>query len=664
MDIKQKIIAELQTKNFPNLKFLYSKEVLDIATEILEDFLLEEKKDFHNRLKLSDNNITFDIFNEESNLEYFWNLLNHLNEVNSSDIIRRIIEDFEPKLTEFSNEVSYSKRNYEMLEILFKSWDLDFHQEKIIEDDIKNYKIRWINLWEKDQNELKKINLELSELSTKFSNNVLDSEKEFEYFLDNDEFLKEFPESDLENAKNLAKKKWKLGFAFDSSTSNHISIMKYCSSSIIRKYFSDKHSLFASSGKYDNRKIVLKIIDLRNSKAKILWYKNYWELSLEFKMAKNSKEVIDLLTNISNKAKNKALKEIEEIKNFFQLESINSWDMAYYSRILKEKKYKLDDKELKQYFEFENTKNALFETVKKLYDIEMKPIKVEWIYDDDVEVYEVYKDGIFISYFMWDYFYNKNKRNWAWAEEIRCRHENKKSIVINNMGFVKSETWKTLLTLSEVETLFHEFGHAIHSMLSKSKYSDLSWFYVEMDFVELPSQILEKWWTDITSINNVASHYKSWKKLSKEMLDSLEKLKYFGMWNFVLWQNTYAICDMMFHSWEKFKDVADLDKKFLDKVNSLSIFKKDDNYKMYCSFGHIFSWGYSAGYYSYMWADIIVDEIWNIFKNNWIYDKKTALKFEQTILWAWSIKKASEMFKDFMWREIEIEPFLIEKWLI
>jgi peptidyl-dipeptidase Dcp len=337
--------------------------------------------------------------------------------------------------------------------------------------------------------------------------------------------------------------------------------------------------------------------------------------------------------------------------------------MWYYARILKEKKYKLDDKKLKKYFEFNNTQKALFETVQKLYWIEMKKIDFEWKYDKNVEFYGVYKDWKFISYFMWDYFFNPDKRSWAWADELRSRFWNKKSIVINNMSFIKPKSGATLLTLWEVTTMFHEFGHWIHSMLSKSKYSDLSGFWVERDFVELPSQILEKWASDDLTIQNVAKHYKTWEKLSSDLFEALKRLNHFWTWGFVLWQNTYSVTDMMFYSWEKFENIEDLDKKYLEKINSLSIFKKEENYKQYCSFSHIFAGWYSAGYYSYMWADIIVDEIWAEFKKNWVFDKKTAKRFEEKILWAGSIKKASEMFEDFMWRWVSIEAFLREKGL-
>ena len=675
-ELKQKIISELEREGLPNLKFLFSEEVLNIAEELLLEFLEEEKKDFSEKLKLDNSKINFDLFEEESKMSYFWSLLNHLSNVKSSDKVREIIENIEPKLTEFWNEISYSKRFFEMFEYCLENCSLNEEETKIIKDTVKNYKIRWINLNKEKQEELKKISLELSELTTKFSNNVLDSEKEFEYFLETDEFLKELPESDLENAKILYKEKsphlaspkgrgikgkQNIWYAFDSSASSYIAIVKYCSNSEIRKHFVDAHSSFASSWKFDNRENVLKIIDLKDRKAKILWYKNYAELSLEFKMAESPKQVIELLSDLSQKAKPKALEEIEEIKEYFNLREINSWDMSYYSRILKEKKYSFDDKKLKEYFEFNNTQKALFETVEKLYWIKMEKIDEEdKKYDENIEIYKVYKWKKFISYFIGDYFYNPDKRSGAWADELRDRFWEKKSIVINNMSIIKNKNWKTLLRLWEVTTLFHEFGHAIHSMLSKSNYSDLSGFWVEWDFVELPSQLLEKWASDELTIKNIAKHNETWEELSDELFEALKKLKYFGSWNFVLWQNTYWVVDMMFYSWEKFSSIEELDKKFLNKVNELSIFEKEDSYKMYCSFSHIFAGGYSAWYYSYRWADIIVEEIWAEFKKNWIFDEKTAQKFEEKILWAGSIKKASEMFEDFMGRWVEIDAFLKE----
>ncbi len=664
MNIKQKVILELEKKEFPDLKFLFSWEVLDIALKILEELLKEEKDDFEKKLKLKDEKISFEIFHEDGILGDFWSYLNHLNSVNSGEKIRKIVEDFEEKITEFSNEVAYNKRFFDMLVYCLEKCELDIEQKRIISESVKAYKLRWIALPKEKQEELQKINLELSKLSTNFSNNVLDDEKQFEYFLEDAEFLKEFPESDLQNARDLAEKKARKWYAFNSSDSSFFSVMKYCSSSEIRKHFSVEFSKFASSWKYDNRENILQILKLKNKKAQILWYKNYAELSLEYKMADSPKQVIDLLADLTKKAKPKALKEIDEIKDFFDLKEINSWDMSYYSRILKEKKYKLNEEKLKQYFEFENTKKALFETVWKLYWIEMRFLENVEKYNENIEIYEVYKNWEFISYFIWDYFYNENKRSWAWNNEIRDKFGEKRSIITNTMAFVKSKNWKTLLTIWEVETLFHEFGHAIHWMLSKSKYSELSGYWVEWDFVELPSQLLEKWAVGKEAIENVAKHYKTWENITDDLLESLEKLKNFWTSNFILGQNMYSIIDLMLHWEEKFENIDDLDKKFLDKINELSIFKKDDSYKKHCSFTHIFDWAYAAGYYSYMRADIIVDEIWQQFKKNGVYDKEIAKKFEQKILGAWCVKDASEMFEDFMWREVKIDAFLKEKGLV
>jgi len=661
--LKQKVLQELNTKDFPNLKFLFSDEVLDIAEELLLELLEKEKQQFENDLKLKDKDINFDIFVRKSDLYAFWYYLSHLSWVNDSDKIREIKDAVLPKLVDFSNEISYSKRNFEMLKYCLSNCNLDEEQKKIIEDEIKDYEIRWIALEKDKQEQLKKISLELSELSKDFSKNVLDSEKEFEYFLESDEYLKEFPESDLANAKALAEKKWKKWYAFDSSFWSYLAIMKYCSNSDVRKHFYIEWTKFASSWEFDNREIVLKIIKLKDQKAKLLWYKNFAELSLEKKMANSPEEVMDLLGNISKKAKNKAKIEVEELKNYFDLEEINPWDISYYSRKIKQEKYDLDERKMKSYFEFENTKKALFDTIKKLYNVEMKPLETDWKYDKDVEVYEVYKDWKLISYFIWDYFYNENKKSGAWANDLRSKSEDRIPVVINVMGVVKSKESETLMTLWEVETMFHEFGHALHVMLSKSKYSELSWFGVEWDFVELPSQLMEKWVSDELTIKNISKHYKTGEVLSDDLFEAYKKLEHFWTWNHTLWQNIYAITDMMFYSWTEFKDVEDLDKKYLDKVNELSLFKQPESNKRYASFSHIFAGWYSAGYYSYMWADIIVEEIWSEFKKNWIFDKQTAKKFEEKILWAGSIKKASEMFKDFMGREVQIDAFLKAKWL-
>lgn len=309
--------------------------------------------------------------------------------------------------------------------------------------------------------------------------------------------------------------------------------------------------------------------------------------------------------------------------------------------------------------------NYLHTLVWNIYWLELKQINIE-TYSSDVRVYEVYKDNKLISYYLLDPFYRETKRPWAWADNLRSKDyiNDKLPIVVNVCNFQKVEGSPVLLTLWDVETLFHEFWHALHEMLSESKYSELSWFNVEWDFVELPSQLHENWVSDKESLRKLSKHYKTWEALNEEILDNLEKLETYMAWNFVARQNEFALLDMYLYSEEVPENIEELDKKTLDLANKYWVFKREDDYKMYASFNHIFGWGYAAWYYSYMWAEILEKDIWEEIKKHWIFNREIWEKFIKTILWQWTRKKASELFKDFMWREVDNKAFMKNKWLI
>jgi Zn-dependent oligopeptidase len=217
--------------------------------------------------------------------------------------------------------------------------------------------------------------------------------------------------------------------------------------------------------------------------------------------------------------------------------------------------------------------------------------------------------------------------------------------------------------MRDVETLFHEFWHALHEMLSVSKYSELSWFWVEWDFVELPSQIHENWVSERKSLEKLSSHYKTWKKLDNSFLDKLDELKTFMSWVFVVRQNEFALLDMYLYSEEIPETIKKLDEKTLELSNKFWIFKRKENYKMYCTFNHIFGWGYAAWYYSYMWAEILEADIFEKIKEMWMFKRETWEKFLETVLGQWTKKPARELFFDFMWREVNNKAFMKRKWL-
>lgn len=664
-NLKNKIILELEKKEFPDLEFLFSEEVLDNSLDFLRELLEEEKQKFEKLLKTKKENINFDIFEDDWNLSYFWHLLNHLQWVNSGDKINGIIDEFEPEYIDFANEISYSKDYFDMLVFCLENCDLDEEQTRIMEERIKSFKLRWINLEKEKQEKLKEISKKLSKLSQDFTNNIVKDKKKWTYHIDDFEIIKDLPEASLSQAKKIAEKEKKEWYIFSSDPNLMWDIMEYCSSSKVRKDFLDASVSFASSWEFDNREIVLEILKLKKEKSDILWYKNYAELSLVRKMADSPEQVLELIEWISKKSKKKAEIEIETLKKYFSLEDLKSWDVSYYSSKYKKEFYNIDNKEIKKYFEFDEVLKYLHSLVEKLYSLELKQVEVP-SYDKDIKIYEVYRNDKLISYYFLDAFYREAKRPWAWADNIRTKdYINEKIPVITNVcNFQNIKVWENLLSMRDVETLFHEFWHALHEMLSESKYSELSGFWVEWDFVELPSQIHENWVGERESLKKLASHYKTWKSLSEEVLDKLDDLKTYNSGLFVTRQNEFALLDMYLHTLEVPKNIWELDKKTLDLSNKFWIFKRWEDYKMYTSFGHIFGWGYSAGYYSYMWAEILEADVFEKIKEMWMFNRETWEKFVNTILWQWTRKPAKDLFFDFMWREVSDEAFLKRKWLI
>ncbi len=669
-NIKWQIIEQLKSEWFPDLKFIYSDEALIIASEILEELLEIEKEKFRELLARENKNLHFDLLEDDGVLDFYWSLLNHLQNVDNTEKIRKIIDYFRPKLQDFSNYVAYNRDYFDKLVYIEKNNILDSDQKRLMKLRIKSFKDRWIDLDKDSQDKIKQINKDLSKLSNDFNNNIVDSEAEFEYLITNGEIIKDLPNEILQSAKNNALEKKKEGYLFDSDPTSYQNIMKYCSDPKVREDFAIANYSFASSGKYDNRENILNILKLKSQKASLLWYKNFAELSLNSKMADSPEQIFELIEGISKKAREKANTEIEELKKYFDLEEINSSSLAYYSTKYKQEKYEIDDKEIKKYFEFENTLDYLHNFVSYFYGIELRKID-PLLYNEDIRAYEVYKDDKFISYYFLDPFYRKNKRPWAWADDLRSKNYDipeldikaKNPIVINVCNFAKNPDGKTILSMWDVETLFHEFGHAIHEMLSESKHSALSWFEVEWDFVELPSQIHENWVCDRESLEKLAKHVDTWEKISENLLNKLDSLRTYMSWTFVSRQNEFALLDMSLYSSVVPETIKDLDKKALGIVNKYSIFKRWDDYKMYCSFGHIFWGGYSAGYYSYMWAEIIEADVFARIKEMWMFDRETWDKFVSTILWQWTRKKATELFYDFMWREVDNTAFMERKGL-
>lgn len=663
--MKDKIIQELKKSEFPDLAFLFSQWALEVAPEILKELLEIDKKEFEELLTKPNEEITFDSFEDEGLLDYYWSLLNHYQNVNNNDQMRKIIEDFRPELQDFWNYVTYNKNYYEKTKYCFENCDLNADQKRALEIRLKGFKDSGIDLPEEEKNKLKELNKIWAKLSNDFSNNIVDDEVTFEYIIEDFEVIKDLPEDILNNAKKAAEEKNKSGYLFDADPSSYVAILKYCSDANIRKDFEKIQNSFASKWKFDNREIILNILKNKKQKAGILWYKNYAQMSLNSKMADSPEQVFELIQGISKTAKTKAIEEREELKKYFNLTEINSYDMGFYSRKYKEEKYNLDEKELKKYFKYENVLEYLHTFVKQFLGIEMIEISTS-VYSESVKTYEVYRNGEKIAYYLLDAFYSKEKRGWAWADNLREKSNfwgiEKLPMVINCCNFLQTD--ETLLSIRDVETLFHEFGHAIHEMISQSPLSELSGFNVERDFVELPSQLLENWVGNNNSLIKLAKHYQTGETLPDSVMKTLDELDTYMSANGVLGQNTYSLLDMHLYSEEVPENIQELDKKTLDIVNKYWITQRGEDYKMYCSFSHIFGWGYSAGYYSYMWAEILEADVFDTIEQQGMFDPKVGQKLVDTLLGQGTRKPAAELFKDFMGREVSNQAFMKRKGLV
>ncbi len=671
--ISQEIRSKLDNPGFPDFQFFVQDAVLDASLDTLRTLLAEEKKDFETLIKKPIEQITFDDLEDDSLLDYFWAILNHLESVSSSEKTRQIINTFMPEMQDLGNEIAYSKAYFDRIKYLFENADLDSDQKRVLELSLQGFRDRGIDLPEDQQNRVKDLNKKLAQLSEKFTHNIVDEEKTFSYTVENFDDVKELPEDILKKYEKDGK------WIFDADPTAYQAIMKYAPGRQLRKDFETAKSRVCSSGNYDNRQNVLDILKYCQEKAKILGYKTAAHMSLQPKMANSPEEVIDLMSGISQKAKIKVKSEFEEIKEYFDLDTLESYDVPYYARKLQNEKYALDEQELKKYFELENSLDYMLGFIEKFYDVAFKKIDIK-SYHDDVRVYGVYRDDKLIAYYFMDLFYREGKRPWAWANNLRSKFippktTNAKSsskwqkvekipVVLNVCNFMKNEDGKTTLYKRDVETIFHEFGHALHEMLSQSKYSSLSGFGVEWDFVELPSQLLENWVKDTSSLKKLSGHVETGKSIPDTMIETIEKLKTFMGGNFVVRQNEFALMDMNLYSGEVPNDVEALDAKILDLVNMYSIWHREKWYSQYTSFGHIFGGGYAAGYYSYMWAEILEADVFARIKEMGMFDPKTGKKLFDTLIGQGARKPAEELFEDFMGRKVDDTAFMKRHGLI
>lgn len=602
----------------------------------------------------------------------------NLNSAETNEEIQKLAREISPLLTEHSNDILLDKELFERVEQVHsqkEQLNLSPEQETLLSKTYKSFVRNGANLNEEDSQKLRKIDQELAQLSLKFGEHVLAETNRYVRFVENESEVEGLPESIKEAAAQTAEEKGKAGqWAFTLDYPSYVPALTYLKNRELRKELFIAYNTKSSKGdELDNKSVIKDILQLRYERAKLLGYQSHAYFVLEERMAKTPKEVLEFLENLLEKAKPKAKEDVSEVAAFAKkldgIERLERWDFAYYSEMLKKEKYELDDELLRPYFQLEKVVDGVFQTAGKLYGIQFTPNKDIPVYHSDVTAYEVKdRDGKHLAVFYADFFPRAGKRNGAWMTSYKGQyqlegkdHRPHVSIVCN---FTKpTKTKPSLLTFNEVTTLFHEFGHALHGMLAKSNYSSLSGTSVYWDFVELPSQIFENWCYEKECLDLFAVHFETGEKIPQELIDRIKKAANFQQGYQTVRQISFGLLDMAYHHQDpsKIEDIASFEKHVMEKTDLLP---KVPNTLMSTAFSHIFQGGYSAGYYSYKWAEVLDADAFELFLEKGVFDTETAESFAKNILSAGGTEHPSKLYKRFRGREPKPDALLKRAGLI
>lgn len=604
-------------------------------------------------------------------------ILFHLNGAETNPEIQKTVREASPLLTEYGNDITLNDKLFARVKAVWDQRDklkLDTESAMLLEKTYKSFARNGANLNAADKEKLRGINKELSQLSIKFSENNLAETNEYSLVVTDEKDLAGLPDFVKEAAKAAAKRLNKEGWVFTLHAPSYGPFMQYADNRDLRKQlFLAYNGRGFNGSKNDNKENIAQIVKLRYEKAKLLGYATWADYILEERMA-NSKQIVNnFLNDVKKYAEPAAARELAELtayakKNGFAEDKLQRWDVSYYSEKLKKEKYAINDELLKPYFKLENVLDGIFALTNKLYGISFKENKNIPGWHPEVKAYEVFdKDGKFLAVWYGDYFPRAGKRAGAWNNSVQDQWiENGveyRPHVVNVCNFSRpTDTKPSLLSFNEVTTLFHEFGHALHGMLAKGKYQTTSGTSVAWDFVELPSQIMENFAEEPEVLRMFAKHYQTGEVIPQEYIEKIRASSNFmaGLAN--LRQIGLGMIDMAWHSnvpngesVAQIEEKADVGAQIYPKVEGISVST---------AFSHIFAGGYSAGYYSYKWSEVLDADAFELFKEKGIFNQEVATSFRENVLSRGGSEKPMVLYKRFRGREPKPEAMLKRAGLI
>ncbi|MET3536441.1 M3 family metallopeptidase [Chryseobacterium limigenitum] len=605
------------------------------------------------------------------------NIFFNLNSAETSDELQQIAQDVSPILTEYSSKVSQNEALFSKIKKVYdekEKYNLNEEQQMLLNETYKGFVRSGALLNEEDKEKLKKISMDLSLKSLQFGQNVLASTNNYFKHIINKNDLAGIPEAIIEQYAEEAKERELEGWVITLQYPSYLPLMTYAENRELRKEIAlanGKKSF--DGGEFDNQNLIKELLQLKQQKAELLGYSTYADYVLEERMAKSPTKVLDFLNELLTKAKPYAEKEIEELKSLAKadgIDEIQGYDHAYYAEKLRKAKYDLNDEELKPYFPLDQVQEAVFGLAKRLFGLTFEERNDIPKYHEDVKVYEVKEiqagnqqpatNNKALLYV--DYFPRKGKRAGAWMTSYKNQYkkdgENSRPHISIVCNFSKpTKDTPSLLTFQEVTTLFHEFGHALHGMLANTQYPTLSGTSVKWDFVELPSQFLENFCYEPEFLKTFAKHYKTGEILPDEKIEKIALSKNFMEGYQTMRQLGFGILDMNFHT-----KVGELEgksvKEFEDGyTKATQLYPANPETAMSPSFSHIFQGGYSAGYYSYKWAEVLDADAFQYFKENGIFNPEIAAKYK-VLLSSGGTKDPMELYKNFRGSEPKVESLL------
>ncbi|EGL53653.1 MAG TPA: oligopeptidase A [Methylophaga aminisulfidivorans] len=610
-------------------------------------------------------------------IDRVWSPVSHMNSVVNSDELRKAYNACLPMLSEFGTELGQNEDLYRAYKQLAESeayQSLDTAQKKVIDNAVRDFRLSGVELNQADRDEYKNITQKLTELSAKFEENLMDATHGWKKHVTDKELLSGLPESTIAMAEQFAKRDNVDGWVFTLDFPSYMPVMSYADN---REFREEMYTAFATkasdqgpnAGQWDNTQVMADILKLRHRLANLLGFANHAERSLATKMAQSPEQVMDFLTDLAERSKPIAVKEFEELKVFAKetagMDELQAWDVTYFAEKLRQQRYSISQEELKPYFPEDKVVSGLFAVVNRLYGLVISERTDIDTWHKDVRFFEIREsNGNLRGQFYLDLYARQHKRGGAWMDECLVRRKTAKGlqtpVAFLTCNFSEPVGDKpALFTHDEVTTLFHEFGHGLHHMLTKIDYAGVSGINgVAWDAVELPSQFMENWCWEREALDLISGHYETGEKLPEELYEKMIAARNFQSAMMMVRQLEFSIFDFRLHLEFDPEGGNQVDKILAEVRDQVAVVQPPKFNRFAHSFGHIFAGGYAAGYYSYKWAEVLSADAFSKFEEKGIFDRETGLEFLNNILEQGGSKEPMELFIAFRGREPEIDALL------